>query len=309
MKIIVMQLTILAGGTGSIKLVRAFKESMNVVCNVGDNIWLYGLYICPDIDTILYGLADILDREKGWGIKNDTFNFINQLRMLGVDAWFNIGDKDLATHIIRTKMLKEGNTLYSVIKYLARSFNINANIIPASDDDLQTYILTEKGLMHLQEFWVRYKGGLEVKNIIYKGIENAKGHPLAIRSILDAELVIVAPANPISSINPIISIEDIRIALKSVRDKCIAISPIIGDSPISGPALKYMKALGYDISIYGIAELYSEIISILIIDNSDNNKAKDIESKFGIKVASTDIMIRDRSDERRIREFIKSVIR
>jgi LPPG:FO 2-phospho-L-lactate transferase len=304
-----MQLTVLAGGTGSIKFVRAFDDNINVICNVGDNIWLHGLYICPDIDTILYGLADILDKERGWGIKNDTFNFINQLRTLGVETWFNIGDKDLATHIIRTKMLKEGNTLYSIIRYLSKALNVKSNIIPSTEDELQTYILTDKGLMHLQEFWVKYKGELEVKDIIYKGIEKAKGHPFAIKAIKESSTIILAPGNPISSINPIISIKDIREVLKSVKDRCLAISPIIGNSPISGPAGKYMKALGYDISLYSIARLYSDVISILIIDNSDKDKARDIELKFGIKVYSTDIIIKDRSDEQRIADFIKRAIR
>ncbi|GIU71268.1 MAG: 2-phospho-L-lactate transferase [Candidatus Nitrosocaldaceae archaeon] len=302
-------LTILAGGTGSVKLVRGFKkDEISIVCNVGDNIWLYGLYICPDIDTIVYGLANLLDRERGWGIKDDTFNFITQLKSLGLDPWFKIGDKDLAIHVLRTKMLKEGNRLYYITKFFSNKFGIKADIIPASEDDIETLILTDQGLIHLQEFWVKHKGMLNVKDIIYKGMNNAKATTRVLDLIEDSDAIIIAPANPISSINPIISIREINYELKKHKDKCIAISPIIGEDVFSGPAAKYMQALGYEISPYGIAKFYSPYISKLVIDDSDKRYIDAIENDFGIKVYTTDIMMRDEEDEDRLAEFIKSVI-
>jgi LPPG:FO 2-phospho-L-lactate transferase len=300
-------LTILAGGTGSVKLVRGFDID-TVICNVGDNIWLYGLYICPDIDTIIYGLANILDKERGWGIKDDTFNLLDQLKMLGIATWFKIGDKDLAIHLLRTAMLREGKRLYTITKFFRDKFDINAEIIPSTEDDIETLILTDKGLMHLQEFWVKYGGELDVRKIIYKNIEAAKATNEAIDAIYNSDAIIIAPGNPITSINPILSIDEIGKAIEEMRDRCIAISPIIGEEAISGPASKYMKALGYQVSPYGIAKFYSKFISKLVIDSSDERYINTIEDEFEIKVYTTDIMMKNYRDEHRLAEFIKSVI-
>lgn len=300
-------ITILAGGTGSIKLVRGL-DADNVVCNVGDNIWLYGLYICPDIDTIIYGLANILDRERGWGIKDDTFNTLEQLERLGIDTWFKVGDKDLATHLLRTKMLREGKRLYDITKFIKEKFNITPDIIPSTEDHIETLIQTDQGMMHLQEFWVKHRGELEVKNIIYNYIERAEGCNRAVDAIYNSDAVIIAPANPITSINPIISIREIHTAIKDRRDVCIAVSPIIGENPISGPAGKYMRALNYQVSPYGVAEFYAKFIKGLIIDESDKGYANVIEDRFGIKVYTTDIIMKDEHDEHRLAKFIKSVI-
>ncbi|MEM2855692.1 MAG: 2-phospho-L-lactate transferase [Candidatus Nitrosocaldaceae archaeon] len=297
---------ILAGGTGSIKLVRGF-DNANIISNVGDNIWLYGLYICPDIDTIMYGLADILDKNRGWGIKNDTFNFMKQLRYYGIDTWFSIGDKDLATHILRSEMIREGKRLSEITDILRRRLSIGRRILPATDDRVETYIESNNGIMHLQEFWVKHKGMLDVKNVFYKGIDDAKASDYVLDLIANAERIVIAPANPISSINPIISIKDIRKALIDARDKCIAVSPIIGTSAISGPAAKYMQALGYDVSIYGIADLYSSITSSLVIDKSDEKYSNIISTKFDIDVYITDIVMRNNEDERRLADFIKNI--
>ncbi len=299
-------LTILAGGTGSVKLVRGFNAT-NIICNVGDNIWLYGLYICPDIDTIMYGLAGILDA-KGWGIKDDTFNFMNQLKSYGIDTWFTLGDKDLATHILRTSMIREGKPLSKVTSILADRLNVSARLIPATDDMLETFIDTDKGMMHLQEFWVKYRGELSVKNVIYRGIDKANALDDALDAISNSDAIVIAPANPITSINPIILLNAMAKTLKDAKDRCIAVSPIIGNEPISGPASKYMRALGYEVSPYGVAMLYSNFISKLIIDKRDEIYAKMIEDKFGIKVYTTDILMKDRKDEARLAEFIKSVI-
>ena len=155
-------ITILAGGTGSVKLVRGLisqTRDVNVICNVGDNYWLYGLYVCPDIDTIIYGLADILDYEKGWGIRKDTFGFLRQMEIFGEETWFRIGDRDAATHLIRTNMLKNGKNLGEITKWMCERFAVEAKIMPVTDNTIETRITTDKGEMHLQEFWVKYKIG------------------------------------------------------------------------------------------------------------------------------------------------------
>ncbi len=301
------KITVLAGGTGSIKLVRALYKltrDISIVCNVGDNIWLHGLYICPDVDTVVYGLANMLDTSKGWGVNGDTFNCLEQLRLLGEDNWFALGDKDLALHIVRSRMLREGKSLREVTKHICYKLGIYADVIPASNDTLETRILTEQGEMHLQEFWVKYKALPDVKGIVYKG--DAKACYEALKAINSSDKVIIAPANPVSSIGAILAIQGIRKVLNANRSKCIAVSPIVGGSPVSGPASKYIRALGYDVNVFSIAKMYNDIISALVIDKEDV-KYKDAIEALGIKVHVTDILMHDEESELRLARFLLSV--
>jgi LPPG:FO 2-phospho-L-lactate transferase len=164
-------ITVLAGGTGSIKIIRGLSvitSKISIIANVGDNFWFQGLYICPDVDTSLYGLKGILDKKRGWGIRNDSFTFVDTLKRLGQENWFKIGDKDLVTHIIRTKLLREGLSLYQVIKKIAKLYDIKHNVIPATDTPIETRIITDKGDINIQEFWVKYKGKPRVYDVYYR---------------------------------------------------------------------------------------------------------------------------------------------
>jgi len=193
-------ITILSGGTGSVKLVRGVvsqEHDVNVVTNVGDNYWLYGMYICPDIDTIIYGLADLLDFDRGWGVKKDTFNFLRQMEVFGEETWFRIGDRDAAMHLIRTNMLKNGKNLSDITNWMCEKFAIGAKVIPVTDNTVETRITTEKGELHLQEFWVKYRGREKVEGIQYIGSDKARPNPEAVNAIHDADLVIIAPGNPL----------------------------------------------------------------------------------------------------------------
>ncbi len=206
-------ITILAGGTGSVKLVRGLvsqEPKVNVISNVGDNYWLYGLYVCPDIDTIVYGLADLLNQEKGWGIKKDTFNFLRQMEVFGEPTWFRIGDRDAATHLIRTNMLKNGKNLSDITKWMCEKFAVAANIIPVTDNTIETRITTEKGELHLQEYWVKHRGKDPILGIQYIGAEKSRPNPEAVNAIHDADMVILAPGNPLTSIGPMLQIKGIR---------------------------------------------------------------------------------------------------
>ena len=206
-------ITILAGGTGSVKFVRGLisqSKDVNVICNVGDNYWLYGLYVCPDIDTIIYGLADILDYEKGWGIRKDTFGFLRQMEIFGEETWFRIGDRDAATHLIRTNMLKNGKNLGDITKWMCEKFAIEVKVMPVTDNTIETIITTGKGEMHLQEFWVKYKGKDKVEGIQYIGADKARPNPEAVNAIHDSEMVIIAPGNPLTSIGPMLQIKGDR---------------------------------------------------------------------------------------------------
>ena len=292
-------ITILAGGSGSVKLVRGLashRSDVNVITNVGDNYWLYGMYICPDIDTITYGLSDLLDQDKGWGIKKDTFGFLRQMEIFGEETWFRIGDRDTATHLTRTNMLKNGKSLSDITKWMSEKFSIEIKIIPVTDNTVETRIITDKGDMHLQEFWVKHRGMDEVKGIEYQGADKARPNPDAINAIHDSSLIIIAPGNPLTSIGPMLAIKGIRKELAKKKNKVVAVSPIIGNSAISGPSGKYMEAAGIEVSAVGMAKMYADVCSNLIIDTKDRKQIKQIES-LNINVHDTKIKMTNKQAE------------
>ena len=292
-------ITILAGGSGSVKMVRGFasqRTDINVVTNVGDNYWLYGMYICPDIDTITYGLADLLDHDKGWGIKKDTFGFLRQMEIFGEETWFRIGDRDTATHLTRTNMLKNGKSLSDITKWMCEKFSIEIKIMPVTDNTIETRIITDKGDMHLQEFWVKHRGLDEVKGIEYQGAEKVRPNPAAMNAIHDSNLIVIAPGNPLTSIGPMLAIKGIRKELAKKKNKVVAVSPIIGSSAISGPTGKYMEAAGIEVSALGVAKMYADVCSNIIIDTKDRMLTKTIES-LNINVHDTKIKMTNKQSE------------
>ena len=304
-------ITVLSGGTGSVKIIRGLASctsNLSIISNIGDNFWVNGLYVCPDIDTCIYGLAGILDKNRGWGIQNDTFYYLNVLKILGEESWFQIGDKDLITHLIRTKMLSKGFSLSQIVRWIAfYKYNIQNNIIPASNAHIETRILTDNGDMNIQEFWVKNKGKLRVLDIYYKNSEQAKCNRDVLRLLRLSDMIILAPANPVSSIGPILSLTKIKEELIKQRDKVIAISPVIGKKAISGPAGKYLKAKGIESSCRGIAKFYSQLISKMVIDNTDANFSNEI-IKMGITTYATDILMNSLKEEKRLAKFILKVM-
>jgi LPPG:FO 2-phospho-L-lactate transferase len=302
-------ITLLAGGTGSVKMARGLSKTTDdliVITNIADNIWLYGLYICPDIDTITYGLAGILDKDRGWGVIDDSFVFMEQMKKLGQDYWFKIGDKDLALHIVRTKFLKEGKSLSWITEWMQKKFSISSIIIPASDDHVETRIETSSGDMHIQEYWVKNRAELDIKNIRYNGIQRAKVNARAIEFIRNSKLIVIAPGNPISSIGPIISLPAIRKELESKKDNVIAVSPIIGNTALSGPASKYMQVMGIESSPFGVALRYMDITSNLVIAEFDNDYEGKIRG-LGIDVYKTNIVMENAQDEITLSNYILNI--
>jgi LPPG:FO 2-phospho-L-lactate transferase len=299
-------ITVLAGGTGSVKLVRglvAQESKVNVISNVGDNYWLYGLYVCPDIDTIVYGLADLLDQERGWGMKKDTFNFLRQMEVFGEETWFRVGDRDAATHLIRTNMLKNGKNLSDITKWMCEKFAVTANIIPVTDNSIETRITTDKGELHLQEYHVKHRGKDPIEGIQYIGADKARPNPEAINAIHDAEMVILAPGNPLTSIGPMLQIKGIRKELSKIKKKVVAVSPLIGDNAISGPAAKYMQAAGIESNAYGLAKMYSDVCANIIVDPKDKGLVKKIQS-LDMKVFETKITMKNKIAEDALANFI-----
>ena len=304
-------ITILAGGTGSVKLVRGIASQVSdvtVISNVGDNYWLYGMYICPDIDTIMYGLAGILDEEHGWGIKKDTNNFLRQMEIFGKDAWFRIGDRDAATHLIRTNMLKDGRNLSDITQWMCEKFAIESKIVPVTDNSVETRIISGGKDLHLQEFWVKNRGNGNIEGIHYIGAEKARPLPSAINAIQDSELVIIAPGNPLTSIGPMLSIKSFRKELSKNKKKVVAVSPIIGNKAFSGPAGQYMEAAGIEVSAFGIAQMYADVCSKLVIDTKDVSLIKKIES-LDIKAYSTKIKMQNKTAEDALASFILNQVK
>jgi LPPG:FO 2-phospho-L-lactate transferase len=304
-------ITVLAGGTGSVKLVRGLARSakdMTVISNVGDNIWLYGLSVCPDIDTIIYGLAGLLDTKRGWGVRGDSFECLAQLKKLGAPAWFSLGDRDLATHLLRTGMIKGGKSLSEVTGWMRDRYLVAAKVIPATDTEVTTRIMTDRGEMHLQEFWVKHRGTPKVTGIRYDGADKAAANSDAIDAISKSDAIVIAPANPVSSIGPIVALADLQKELVQNRDRVIAVSPLIGEKAVSGPAVKYMKALGLESSPVGVARYYRDFAGSFVISKVDHRLAPRIES-FGMQVYETNITMKSRQDEVRLGRNILSRIR
>lgn len=291
------------------KLVRGFSQIENsfaVVLNVGDNVWKYGLYICPDIDTIFYGLSGMLDVGRGWGIKGDTFNFIDQIGELGMENWFRIGDRDLATHVLRTELIRKGMTLTQVTEYFRSVYKLKARLIPISDDSIETCIITSRGEMNIQEFWVKYKAAPKVLGVAYRGADDSRLTASVLRLIRSSERIIIAPANPISSIGPSLAVPGVRKELARVKKKVIAISPIEGKQAFSGPASKYMKALKLDISPVGIAKFYSDIIGSIVISKADR-AYEGILKKLGLNVYLNNIAMNSFHEERMLAELVGGI--
>lgn len=297
-----MRVLALAGGTGSAKLLRGLQHEIGdftVVSNVGDNFWHRGLYVCPDIDIALYTLAGMTDDVRGWAIKDDTHEVLSQLGRMGEDPWFTIGDKDIATHIFRMERLRRGERLGEITAEMARRFGVGQSVIPCTEDALETYIGTEKGVMHLQEFWVKNHGELEITGVEYRGAENAKPFPRVLRELESADRIVFCPANPVTSVLPILAVPGIRHAIAGSRARKVAVSPFIGDSPISGPAGKMMKAMGSRPNCEGVAGLYSGLIDAMLIDPSDESRAKGIEA-LGVEAVPASILMKGPEDERQL---------
>lgn len=302
-------ITALGGGVGAAKflsgLSRTLKdESITVVVNTGDDITIAGLRISPDVDTIIYWLSGVVDRERGWGIRGDTFNFLQTVWRFGVQTWFRIGDRDLATHIHRTHLREQGFTPSQVTERIAKTWGVgNAKILPMTDEDVETWIVTDEGEMHFQEYLIKRKMKPEVKGVFIKGIEKAEPASGVIQAIEEARGIIICPSNPIISIGPILQVRGIREALKRAGAKIVAISPLVGGVPLKGPADKLMRGLGLEVSSTQIAKLYGDFLDEMVIDEKDASLADAIRS-IGITPIVTDTVMSNNAKAERIAEGV-----
>jgi LPPG:FO 2-phospho-L-lactate transferase len=294
-------ITALAGGVGAARflsgLVRVIREKeLSVIVNTGDDIELYGLHISPDLDIVSYTLAGVVDEEKGWGLEGDTFCCVEMLRSYGFEAWFNVGDKDLATHLYRTSLLKRGFKLSEVTAKICRTLGLKATILPMTDDWCETWVTTEEGSMHFQEYMVRRGGKDAVLGVKLRGAETAKAAPGVIDCILGSELIIVCPSNPIVSIGTILSVKGVRDAVRRSDAQKIAISPIVAGAPIKGPADKLMKGLGLEVSAYSVACLYKDFLDTFVLDTADEKEKRRVE-RLGVEVVTANTIMKTIEDK------------
>ncbi len=292
----IKQVTCLAGGVGAARFLQGLvktlpQENITVIVNTGDDIELYGLHISPDPDIVMYTLAGVVDKEKGWGMQSDSFNCLDMFRRYGLETWFKLGDKDLATHIYRTKLLKDGFSLDKVTQKLCEALGLKVKILPMTNEKVAPKIITDVVEMHFEEYLVKREAKDKVLNVVFEDVESAHPTEGVIESIRDADGVIVCPSNPIVSIGPILTIKGVREALKETTAKVVAISPIVGGTTIKGPADKLMRGLGLEVSAYSVAFLYRDFLDVFILDEVDRAEKEKIE-ELGVKAVTANTVMR-----------------
>ncbi|MFW9934209.1 MAG: 2-phospho-L-lactate transferase [Candidatus Thorarchaeota archaeon] len=278
-----MSVVALAGGVGAARFLEGLVQAMppeqcTIIVNTGDDMANFmGLYISPDVDIITYTLAGIVDPDKGWGIKGDTFQALEVLQQLGFDTWFALGDQDLGTHLARTAMLQQGWSLSKATQMISESLGVRSRILPMTEQWVPTRIVTDVGLVHFEEYLVKRKAQDAVEDVIFDGIDGASPSPGVLEALEEAEIIIVCPSNPIVSIGPILAVPGIKQAIMKVDAPCVGVSPIIGGRPVKGPADKLMEGKGIEVSAVGVAGLYQEFLDALVIDKTDRTLAPRIE--------------------------------
>ena len=297
-------IVVLTGGTGGAKFVDGLRrllpaEELAIIVNTGDDQVWWGLYVSPDIDSIVYVLADILSSERGWGVRGDTFHCLQAMKELGEEAWFSVGDRDLATHLLRTQLLSKGQTLSQATSFIAQKLGVLSRILPMSDMRVETRIDTPAGDLSFEEYFVKRWYQDPVDAVRFAGASEAEPAPGVVEAITSAQAVLIAPSNPVTSIGPILAVPGIREALQTTRSTVVAVSPIIGNAAVTGPAANLMTAQGLRVSIAGVAKAYEDFLDILIADDSDAAAAKSLTSDR-LQVHCTNIIMRDAEDKTRI---------
>jgi len=273
-------------------LVRRFDPRLlNIIVNTGDDEQFYGLHVSPDVDTIIYTLGGVVNRANGWGLADESFHALDALGRFFGKPWFNLGDRDIATHLYRTERLRAGATITEVTAEIARCFGVKSRILPMSDDRVHTHVkLKGKSALPFQEYFVRGRARGAVESIELRGIERAAPAPDVIPTIVRSHAIILAPSNPFVSLGPILQLDGVRDALCSVRDRVAAISPIVGGKPVKGPADKMMRGLGHEVSPLGVARLYRDFAGLFVLDKIDSRYLEPIRD-LGLNAIATDTIM------------------
>lgn len=313
-----MNVVALAGGVGAGKLLRGLVRvtgpaGVTAVVNTGDDLTIHGLHVSPDLDSVMYWLAGVADRDRGWGRAGDTFRTLEEVRRIGGEAWFALGDLDLATHLVRTHWLREGLTLSEATARLARSFGVEARLVPMSDDAVRTWIeaADERGVARsfsFQEWWVALGGRPEVKGIAFRGAERAAPAPGVLEAIAAADAVVICPSNPVVSIGPILAVPGIADALRARRETVVGISPIVAGAPLRGMADRLMPAAGQEVSAAGAALAYRGLLGGWVVDVRDAGLLERVKHETGARTTAVDtIMVDDDAAERLARDALSLV--
>jgi LPPG:FO 2-phospho-L-lactate transferase len=297
-------ITALAGGVGASKLLIGLYEVMNphaltVIANTGDDIVLHGLKISPDLDIVTYTLAGIVDPKKGWGVRSETFNALKHLGMFHRPTWFNLGDRDLATHIHRTALLAEGKTLSQAAESIRTALGVKSRILPMSDQPVPTIIETREGDLHFQEYLIKRRTEPGVRGIRFHNVQFAHPAPGVLEAICDADRVVICPSNPLISIGPILALPRVREQLRARKESVFAVSPIVGGKSLKGPSDKMLMQLLHGSSAMAVAKLYADFTGTFIIDSRDKAQEPAIRA-LGMKVAILPTVMRTRADKHKL---------
>jgi LPPG:FO 2-phospho-L-lactate transferase len=303
-------ITVLSGGVGAARLLRALSDEVDpreltAVVNVGDDLVLNGLTICPDLDTITYTLAGLNNDELGWGLRGETWRVMDELAELGGAAWFRLGDRDLATHLYRSQRLAEGATKTEVASELARHHGVDVALLPVTNDPLATEFLTDEGRLSFQEYFVKRHHDVVVRGVEVVGADAALPTKEVERALAQCDRVVIAPSNPLISIEPILQVPGVRETLRTRRDDVVAISPIIQGAALKGPADRLLRELGYDSSALGVVEYYGDLVGTWIIDEADADLAERIRER-GVRVEVTTTIMAEPDNARRLAKAVLS---
>jgi len=309
-------ITALGGGSGAAKFLKGLTgvippSELTVIVNTADDMDLYGMRVSPDIDTIIYRLSGNIDEKKGWGLRGDTFEVLGAAARFGFPTWFGLGDRDLATHLFRKAVIDAGGTLSESTARIAQRFGLGEmRILPMSDDWVETWIETDEGEMHFQEYYIKHAMRPGVTGVNIKGAGEAAPAPGVLDSIDGADMVIICPSNPIISIGPILEVGGVMERLVGAPGLKVAVSPLMRGKPLKGPADKLMRGLGMEASSTQVARLYADFLDVLVIDRSDAAEAASIKL-LGVKVFVTDTVIPDEQSSmrlsREILDFMESL--
>ena len=303
-------ITLIAGGVGGAKLAEGFDAineiNLSVIGNIADDDTFHGLWVSPDIDTLTYSLAKIINRDQGWGLRNETFNSLTMLSKLNQETWMTLGDKDFGLHIYRTMRRQKGDSPSEIANDISKFFGLKTKIILPTNDIVKTKLLTENGWLNFQQYFVREKCIPKISKIKFDGIEKAVPTKESISSLKNADLIVLAPSNPLVSLGPIIDIPLIRETIINAKAPKVAVSPFIGNKTVKGPANKMMEELGENPNAVGFAQRFSDIIDLLFIDKSDNHLDKEIKSIIK-KTFFTNILMKDQNDKLNLSKKILEV--
>jgi LPPG:FO 2-phospho-L-lactate transferase len=294
-------IAVLAGGVGAARFLEGLVQvvdpaEVTVIVNTGDDEEFFGLHVSPDVDTVIYTLSGRANAEHGWGLAGDSFHCLDALARLGYDTWFRLGDADLATHIYRTQLLRQGRSLSEATASVAAAFGLTTTVLPMSDDPVRTEVITPSGVLPFQEYFVRRAFQDPVQAVRFQGVESARPAPGVLEALADADAIILAPSNPLVSIGPILAVPGIREALVATLAPVAAVSPIVAGKALKGPADRMMAGLGLEVSARGVAGLYREFLDIMVLDSADAVLAPEIQS-LGVAPVVTNTVMSSVSDK------------